>query len=183
MRKPSNVSQIDNDQVMDIKKWSVVSHWFRNTGHSGVYLQDWLVVGDGGRPLGADDDWHLEAVVGEGGSSTGYAERLRQGLPGLLTEHRVHQLDHLVLWGKRLTLVVTCIVILKQVGWCCYSRFLLSSIIQRTNTWHMFRKNPWPYSCSLLSFNSPASIYHPHKLWEQFTSFRGGSVSTWSESV
>lgn len=62
-----------------------------------MYLQDWLVVGDGGRPLGADDDWHLEAVVGEGGSSTGYAERLRQGLPGLLTEHRVHQLDHLVL--------------------------------------------------------------------------------------
>lgn len=54
---------------------------------------------DSRRAQSANDDRLVEAVVGERGGSTGYAESLRQRVPRLLTEDRVHQLDHLVLGG------------------------------------------------------------------------------------
>ncbi|KAF3855789.1 hypothetical protein F7725_016512 [Dissostichus mawsoni] len=61
-----------------------------------------LAVGHGGRALSADDDRHVEAVVGESGGGAGHAERLGERVPGLLTEDGVHQLDHLVLWGEHI---------------------------------------------------------------------------------
>lgn len=63
-----------------------------------VYLQSWLAVRHCGRALGCDDDWHMEAVVGEGKCGARHAESLSQGVPGLLAEDGVHQLDDLVLW-------------------------------------------------------------------------------------
>ena len=57
-------------------------------------------MGHCGRALSADDDWHMEAVAGEGGGGARHAECLSQRVPGFLAEDGVHQLDDLVLWGE-----------------------------------------------------------------------------------
>ena len=44
---------------------------------SGVYLEGGLAVRHSGRPLGTDNDWHMEAVVGQGNRSTGNTESFR----------------------------------------------------------------------------------------------------------
>lgn len=67
-----------------------------------LYLQGWLAVGHCGGALSVDDDWHMEAVVGEGCSCICHTEGLSQGVPGFLAEDRVHQLDDLVLSGEHM---------------------------------------------------------------------------------
>lgn len=67
-----------------------------------LYLQGWLAVGHCGWALSTDNDWHMEAVVGESSGSTCYTEGLSQGVPRFLAENRVHQLDDLVLGVKHI---------------------------------------------------------------------------------
>lgn len=67
-----------------------------------LYLQGWLAVGHCGWPLSTDNDWHMEAVVGECSSGTCHTKGLSQRVPGFLAEDRVHQLDDLVLCGEHI---------------------------------------------------------------------------------
>jgi len=62
-----------------------------------VYLQGGLAVGHCGRALGSDHHRQMEAVVAECHGGPCHAEGLRHGVPGLLAEDGVHQLDDLVL--------------------------------------------------------------------------------------
>ena len=66
-----------------------------------AYLQGGFAVGHGGRALGSHNHRHMEAVAGEGDGGTRHAEGLRHGVPGLLTEDGVHQLDDLLLCSGR----------------------------------------------------------------------------------
>lgn len=76
------------------------------SGHCGevegrhLYLQGRLAVGHCGWALSTDNHRHMEAVVGQSSGSTCYTESLGQGVPGLLTENRIDQLDDLVLGVK-----------------------------------------------------------------------------------
>lgn len=72
--------------------------WLTDIQH--LYLQGWLAVRHCGWALSADNDWHMEAVAGEGGGGTCHTEGLCQRVPGFLAEDGVHQLDDLVLWGE-----------------------------------------------------------------------------------
>lgn len=67
-----------------------------------MYLKEGLAVGNCRRALSADNNRHMETIVGKGCSRTGHAECLRQRVPWLLTEDGVDQLDYLILrWIKK----------------------------------------------------------------------------------
>lgn len=77
--------------------------WCRKRINICLHLKGGLAVRHSGRALGADDDGHVEAVAGESRSSAGDTEGFRQGVPRLLAENGVDQLDDLILGFKRRT--------------------------------------------------------------------------------
>lgn len=92
------------DKEREGKMISVYLHdWCRKRINIYLHLKGRLAVRHSGRALSADDDGHVEAVAGESSSSAGDTEGFSQGVPRLLAENWVDQLDDLILGFKHRT--------------------------------------------------------------------------------